>query len=121
MNITPEQTLVTWRVEVSDKSGAQRARFLHSTMRGMLMTPDGLLRTRRNFVPRLTRWGQARRSVVELCDGRRTIAEIEDELFRRHRDIFDSHARAAEFVAEVTKIYAEPTAPSASHRDETPA
>jgi hypothetical protein len=81
-------------------------------MRGMLLTGDDLLKTRPDFVPRLTRWGQARRSVVELCDGQRTIAEIEHEILQRHGDILDSLERASEFVAEVTAVYAEPPTPA---------
>jgi SAM-dependent methyltransferase len=107
INITSEQTMVTWKVGIADKSGNEKARFVHSTMRGMLLTTENLAKTRPDFVPRLTRWGEARRSVVDLCDGHRSLAEIENLIFERHRNLFDSLERAAEFVTEVTAIYAE--------------
>jgi SAM-dependent methyltransferase len=108
MNIAPEQTMVTWKVRIANKSGNEKARFVHSTMRGMLLTPEILGKTRRDFVPRLTPWGEARRTVVDLCDGRKSLGEIEQIVFERHRNLFDSVDRAAEFVTEVTAVYAEP-------------
>lgn len=41
------------------------------------------------------------RTVVNLCDGGRTLAEIEDEVFRLHADLFETREEAAVFVAEV--------------------
>jgi Ribosomal protein L11 methyltransferase (PrmA) len=108
MNITPEQIMVTWKVKITNKSGDEKARFIHSTMRGMLLTPENLAKTRPDFVPRLTPWGEARRTVVDLCDGERPLEEIEKLVFDKHRNLFDSLARAAEFVTEVTAVYAEP-------------
>lgn len=108
MNITPEQTIVTWKVGIADKSGNEKARFVHSTMRGMLLSAENLAKTRPDFVPKLTSWGEARRTVVDLCDGQKSLAEIEQIVFDTHRNLFDSLARAAEFVTEVTAIYAEP-------------
>jgi type I protein arginine methyltransferase len=106
MNITPEQTMVTWKVGVANKSRNEKAKFAHSTMRGMLLTPEILSKTRPDFVPRLTRWGEARRTVVDLCDGIKTLGEIEEIVFERHRDLFGSLDKAAEFVTEVTAVYA---------------
>ena len=57
--------------------------------------------------PRLTRRGLARRSVLELCDGGRTLKAIEDEVFRRHPDLFASVGDAQAFVAEVVARYSE--------------
>ena len=50
--------------------------------------------------------GEARRTVLELCDGRRSVAEIEREVLRRHPTLFASGGVAAEFVAEVVTRYA---------------
>ena len=58
------------------------------------------------FVPVLSARGEARRSVVNLCDGRRTRGDIEQEVQRRHSDLFPTLAEAAEFVAEVVTRYA---------------
>jgi hypothetical protein len=47
----------------------------------------------------------ARRSVVNLCDGKRTIAEIEREVYELHRDLFASPGEASAFVHEVMVPY----------------
>ena len=63
--------------------------------------PDELAKTRPDFVPRLSDWGLARRSAVNLADGARTLAEIEREMVRIHSDLFPSLAEASEFVAKL--------------------
>jgi hypothetical protein len=102
--------MLTWKVEVRGESGASRngdrAAFAHSTFRGMLVSREDLERTRPQFVPVLSARGEARRSVVNLCDGHRALHDIETEVQRRHPDLFPSLAEAAEFVAEVVTRYA---------------
>ena len=56
--------------------------------------------------PTLTERGQARMTVLELCDGRRSLGEIETEMLRRHPQLFDTPSAAALFVAEVVTRYA---------------
>ena len=72
----------------------------------MLICREDLDRTDLGFVPRLTPWGEARRSVLELCDGRQTLADIEREVQRRHPALFRSRAESAAFVTEVVSRYA---------------
>lgn len=107
LHIVPNETLVTWTVEVEGK-GTVRARSRHSTMRGMLMTRADLHRTDPRFVPILTPRGQARLSVLELCDGHRVLADIEREVLARHPGLFASIAEAAVFVGEVVAGYTHP-------------
>ena len=102
----PTDVVVGWTVEVrkGEPGGGvagSPARFAHSTLQGMLLCREDLTRTDPRFVPRLSAWGQARRSVLELCDGGRTLQEIEQEVLRRHLDLFRSPGEAAGFVAEV--------------------
>jgi ribosomal protein L11 methyltransferase PrmA/PRMT5 arginine-N-methyltransferase len=108
MRISPADTLVNWRVEVADRAGAVRKKFSHSTFGGMLICPEDLAKSRPSYVPKLTAWGIARRSVVNLCDGKRTIAEIEREVYEQHRDLFASLSEAAAFVYEVMVPYGTP-------------
>jgi Ribosomal protein L11 methyltransferase (PrmA)/Arginine methyltransferase oligomerization subdomain len=108
MWISPAETLVNWRVELADRSGALRKKFSHSTFGGMLICPEDLAKSRPDYVPQLTSWGMARRSVVNLCDGRRTIAEIEREVYELHRDLFASPGEASAFVYEVMVPYGRP-------------
>ena len=106
MRIVPDEKLVSWRVKIFNNGSSPRAQFAHSTFRGMLLCPEDLRKAKPDFVPRLTAWGEARRSVVDLCDGRRTLAAIEKEIYKRHPNLFASPAEAAAFVAEVMVPYA---------------
>ncbi len=98
MRIRPSDLLVKWTVEAGGR------RFSHSTLAGMLIPREDLERTRPTFTPRLTDRGVARRTVLELCDGR-PLDAIEREVYERHRDLFDSEAAAHVFVAEVVTRY----------------
>lgn len=107
MHIRPASLLVRWRVQVcSGRDG----RLLHSTeastFQGMLISREDLTRTRPAFQPSLTPAGRGRRSVLELCDGARSVAEIEREMLRRHPELFGDLSQAAAFVAEVVTRYA---------------
>jgi SAM-dependent methyltransferase len=114
LHVRPEELVVTWKVEVwqAEAGGAgagrrtKRAEFRHSTLRGMLIAQEDLRRTAPGAVPHLAPRGEARRTVLELCDGRRSLAEIEREVQRRHPTLFASGGVAAEFVAEVVTRYA---------------
>jgi len=95
-----EESVVSWRVEVAGK-----ASFNHSTWNGMLICEEDVRRTSPDFVPNLTRRGQARLSVLSLCNGRRPLSEIERETYRMHPTLFHSPKEAAIFVAEVLARY----------------
>ena len=97
--------LVNWNVEVWS-SDTRKAAFRHSTFCGMLISREDLSRMRPDFTPTLTERGQARMTVLELCDGRRPLGEIETEMLRRHPQLFDTPSAAASFVAEVVTRYA---------------
>jgi SAM-dependent methyltransferase len=108
MRILPADLLVSWTVEVYHGGAAEpHERFEQSTLRGMLIEPASLRRTSPQYVPRLTPRGKARLSVLELCDGRRPLAEIEREIFERHQALFRDSGEAALFVAEVVAGYSE--------------
>lgn len=99
MRVRPADLLVRWTVEAP---GGRR--FSHSTLGGMFILRDDLKRTDPASRPRLTGRGVARRTVLELCDGR-PLQAIEREVYDRHRDLFDSEAAAQVFVAEVVTRY----------------
>lgn len=104
--LRPADLLVTWSATAVDGEGGERASFRHSTLGGMLIAQDDVTRSAPSFVPALTPAGEARRSVLELCDGRRSIADIEREMHRRHPALLPDAASAAAFVAEVLSVYA---------------
>jgi protein arginine N-methyltransferase 1 len=105
MNIVHSQVFVRWHVDVTSASGQPLGSSTHSTWQGMLLSREDLARTHPGRVVNLTRWGVARRTVLDLCDGRRTTAEIEDAVFAGHPDLFSVRADAALFVAEVLLPY----------------
>ena len=97
------QNLLGWKVVVFDTKGREKARYVHSTLKEMSFLPDQLAKTRPDFVPRLSDWGVARRSIVNLADGTRTLAEIEKELVRVHSALFPSFAEASAYVTRVLR------------------
>jgi type I protein arginine methyltransferase len=107
--ILPADLIVSWTVEVwrgPVETGHLEERFSHSTWHGMLLPREELTRTSLTFVPRRSARADARLSVLELCDGIRPLADIEQEVYRRHRQLFRSADDAAVFVAEVVTRYA---------------
>jgi protein arginine N-methyltransferase 1 len=108
MRILPADLLVSWTARVFRGDAAEASeRFDHSTLRGMLIEPERLHRTRPDYVPNLTARGKARLSVLELCDGFRPLAAIEREVYDRHSALFRDRAEAAVFVAEVVTGYSK--------------
>jgi SAM-dependent methyltransferase len=113
LHILNAENVVTWSVEVlaateANSSPARniRDKFSHSTWKGMLVAREDLHKTRPNFVPMLKPRAIAWQTALELCDGQRSVAEIERELYRRHPDLFRSPAEAAALVAEAIGSYA---------------
>jgi|SRR6185503_8646719 len=101
MRILPGDLLVHWVVAV--RNGEYRSS--HSTLMGMLLTAEELRRTNPRFVPNLTPRGEARKTVLALCDGGHTLDCIEREVFGRHRPLFRDYSEAQVFVAEVVTRY----------------
>jgi SAM-dependent methyltransferase len=104
MSILPKEGMVSWSVEIDGKGGRRQSR-RHSTLKGMLLAREDLARTMPGHVPVLTARGEARRSVLEACDGVRTLQEVEQEVQRRHAELFKSQGEAQAFVAEVVTRY----------------
>lgn len=101
MKMLPSASVFTWQVEVGPAGGPARESFTNSTWRGMLLSDEDVDRASPASVPVLDARAQAWQSVLNLCDGRRTVAEVERALLDAHPDLFPSARRAASFVAEV--------------------
>ena len=93
----PAENLLAWNVALP--GGARR--FSHSTWKGMLLSPEDLVRAQPDRVPRPTREGIARGIVLGYCDGKRTLREIERAVLEEHPDLFPSAAETSRFVAHV--------------------
>lgn len=93
--------ILSWDVARPDGSSRQS----QSTWKGMLPVREERARTRDDAVPRLTARGEARQTVLELCDGARTVIEIGRELRARHPALFPVDRDASVFTAEVLAVY----------------
>lgn len=104
MRMRPGDLLYAWDVRVRGAS-AGAVRFRHSTLNGMLLDDADVHRTAPAYQPVLTPRGAARLTVLALCDGVRTLAEIEADVQARHPGLFATRGAAATFVAEVVTRY----------------
>jgi type I protein arginine methyltransferase len=96
MQILPAEGMYSWDVQVD-----RGERFQHTTLRGLLLTADDLRRTDPAHHPVLAPVAAARLTVLRLCDGERTLADIERLVSQEHQDLFPSRAQASAFVAGV--------------------
>lgn len=104
--IRPVDFIVTW--SVTCRRGAEPlAACRQSTMKGMLIVRQDLTGAAEDATPTLNAWAAARGTVLLLCDGHRTVRDIEREVFDRHRALFATEASAQIFVAEVVSRYAD--------------
>lgn len=101
IRLRPIGTLVDWKVVVIGVDGAERVRVRRSTFQGMLIAPEDLSSKSPSARPTLSARGEARRRALDLCDGLRTVQEIESELRRAYPEMLPSEADASAFLAEV--------------------
>jgi protein arginine N-methyltransferase 1 len=94
--------VIDWQLEVCAPDGRVRATCRRSTFEGLLLSAEDLAHTNPNRVPQLTRRGLARRTVLELCDGR-PLHDIEQAVLARHGDLFGSAASASVFIVDVLR------------------
>lgn len=106
IRIRPVDLIVTWTVAVTRASApADVVRMRHSTLGGMLLSREDLRSHAPSARPRLTPRGEARRTLLSLCDGGRPLEDIEREVFRQHPALFATPGDAQAFVAEVVARY----------------
>jgi hypothetical protein len=100
------QVVLDWRVAVySGRDGRLLGSDHRSTFGGMLLSREDLNMTAPQHVPVLTAAGLARRTVLELCDGR-SVDAIERGVRERHPELLRSRGAASAFVAQVLRAYA---------------
>jgi precorrin-6B methylase 2 len=102
IRIPPTDMILAWEAVRPDGTDRQS----HSTWKGILPVREMMMRTHDAAVPTLTDRGVARRTVLELCDGHRSVRDIEVALHARHPDLFPSAREASVFAAEVLAVYA---------------
>ncbi len=107
MRLVPEEEIVDWQVRVIGANGKLLGAFDQSSSRGELVSREERARRAPGYAPRLSRHAEARRLVLNLCDGVATVDQIEREVARRYPEIFPSPRAARRFVAETVREYAE--------------
>jgi protein arginine N-methyltransferase 1 len=111
MRAIPAENLYTWLLEIREtdlRRGERiKATFQHSTFHTLLPGSGILRQTHPAFAPSLTPRGAARLTTLRLCDGQRLLSDIEQEVYRRHRDLFLTPDEAAKFVAAIVTRYAK--------------
>lgn len=101
LQAVPPDVQMRWTITVTGADGTVRARSRHATLQGSPLLKEDLLRTRPDHVPQLGARGRARRTVLELIDGTRTLADIEAALAARHPEIAGTPEAASAFVARI--------------------
>jgi SAM-dependent methyltransferase len=102
--VRPAELMLVWRVTI-ERGDAVIAERKGTTLRGMLVPREELARTNPAQQPHLSVWAEARATVLELCDGHRTLLAVEAGTAARHPELFPLASDAATFVAEVVTRY----------------
>ncbi len=94
-----------WQVAVRNESKGpsvrrSEVRFDHSTFHPGLISKETLRKKSPLFTPLLSRKGRAYLHALNLCDGQRSLAEIEREVSANYGDCFGSEQRLSSFIAE---------------------
>lgn len=97
----PKEGVLAWVVEASGK------RQSHSTLNGMLLGGRDLGAGNPLAVPRLSREGEARRAVLSYCDGVRSVAEIEELVWREHPGLMPTRQALSDVVVRTLSTGAE--------------
>lgn len=100
LRFRPATIMVDWQVVVTSRNGVERSRTRRSTFEGMLIAPEDLTLKSPAARPSLSRRGSARKMALSLCDGSRTVREIEAALRESFPEILTSDEEAAAFLAE---------------------
>lgn len=93
----PADHLIAWEV-LHTASGKK---FSHSTWQGDLLMQEQLLRNHPDRAPQLSRSARARGVVLGYCDGKLSVARIQEMVLREHPDLFPSPEEIKRFVTAV--------------------
>jgi hypothetical protein len=92
----PGEGIYAWEVRVDGREPVRG-----TSLQAVLLDRADLVKTQPGYRPELSGEGAAMLLALSLCDGRRTIAEIERAVLEAHGDLFPTPASAAAFVADV--------------------
>ncbi|MCI0354672.1 MAG: 50S ribosomal protein L11 methyltransferase [Acidobacteria bacterium] len=95
-----------WEVDLRDRTGGMRSQLSQSSFAQQLLTRDMLRKQAPDYQPSLSARGEAARFVLCSCDGRQSLAWIEQEVAQRFPESFATAAEAAGFVANLVARHA---------------
>jgi len=90
-------SVIGWLIELPDSG----KRFTHTTFNGLLLNSETLDRAHPGRVANLNDRGRARQIVLSYCDGKRSVAEVQELIHRDHPDLFPSTEATSSFVNQV--------------------
>jgi hypothetical protein len=92
-----EDNVIGWVVELP----ASGKKLTHTTFNGLFLDRESLSRTQPDRPASLNQRGRARQIILSYCDGKRSIAEVEDQVLRDHPDLFPSTRASLSFIRHV--------------------
>lgn len=98
--IRPDEDQIAWQVEVT-RSAVFVRRYRNSSFQGLLVPDETRQGADPGRRPRLTSLGEAQRTVLSLCDGTASLADIERTVLERHGAVLRDAVQAAVFVQDV--------------------
>ena len=98
----PATEVIRWQVEIFDgKTEICKGKFNQNSWKGMLLSREDLHKTLPIAKPELSATGQARLTVLQLCDGKNTLSEIQNQIYQLHANLFHTPEDAANFVSDI--------------------
>ena len=99
--IRSDDTIWSWDVRLYGLDGVLKAEFHHSTFFGQFL--EGLRKYGSGAVPTLSEPEQAKLAALELCDGKRSMAEIAEAVVLRFPQRFKTASEALAFAGGVLR------------------
>jgi hypothetical protein len=90
----PLDYIIAWVVELP----ATGQSFSHTTFSGLLLDGETLSKVQPDRATHLNQRGRALQIVLSLCDGGRTVADVQEQVLRDYPDLFPSDQATKEFV-----------------------
>lgn len=99
------QQLVHWTVAVRGSGAREQdpARFVHSTFKGALLSPEDLAKTAPGYRPHINSEAHALLTALRLMDEGLSVGAIQSRLRSEHPNLFRSDEDCGAFVAEVVR------------------
>lgn len=98
--IRPRDNVIGWIVELPDTN----QRFEQNTFNGLQLATDTLARIQPDRVAALNDRGRARQIILALCDGNRTVADVQEIVQRDHPHLFPTAETTRSFVSSVLSL-----------------